>query len=258
MRLVSVLTRHSKAQHIAAALQPYDLLMCEFSDWDTDQLGSFCGQTERSMTARETAALKAMLAADLAGTDAGIGSEGSFGGGPLPGVLPWQQELVAFYDADTGRVVTGVAEGPAPLAATTVSDATALKTLLERYPAQGWMVRSRAGVRKGLLDSEQIMTLSPEWPLTLEPDWRAMMSPLRCERIRQAAENLAARLQSVCPACNSPGFWYDKVQKGLPCADCDAPTSQIRLRMARCRCGHEAHEEIRDTADPYYCEYCNP
>ncbi|TNC87671.1 MAG: hypothetical protein CSH36_14155, partial [Thalassolituus sp.] len=128
----------------------------------------------------------------------------------------------------------------------------------ERYPAQGWMVHSGAGVHKGLLDSEQIMTLSPEWPLTLEPDWRAMMSPLRCERIRQAAENLAARLQSVCPACNSPGFWYDKAQKGLPCAGCDAPTSQIRLRMARCRCGHEAYEEIRDTADPYYCEYCNP
>jgi hypothetical protein len=233
-------------------------MILEFDNWDTDQLGSFCGQTERGLTAKETVALKAMLAADLAGTDVGIGSEGSFGGGPLPGLLPWQQELVAFYDASTGRVITGMAQGPAPLAATTVSDETDLHTLLECDLGQGWMVRTGEYLHKGLRKSEQILALRPEWPLMLEPDWRAMMSPQRGERIREAAKNLADRLQSICPACDQPGFWNDMAEPGLPCAACDRPTTGIRFRISRCSCGYEEREEIFETTDPYYCEYCNP
>ena len=48
--------------------------------------------------------------------------------------------------------------GPESSAAKVV-DATALETLLERYPAQGWMVHSEAGVHKGLMDREQVGAL---------------------------------------------------------------------------------------------------
>lgn len=266
MLVASLLTRHHKGRYVAGALQACGIAVMEDDRWDTDQLGSFCGQQAREQSAPATAALKAILAADLSGTELGLGSEGSFGGGPVPGILPWQQELLALYNANTGQIITGRAQGPAPLSATAVADIQSLQQLFERYPGQGWMLRSGESVHKGLLDTEAVLRVLPEstaasgyvWPITLEPDWRAMMSPLRGVRIREAAANLAARLTSFCQACGTADFWHDHAETGLPCRDCGAPTSRVRLTKARCRCGYESVNERADWADPYYCEYCNP
>ena len=41
----------------------------------------------------------------------------------------------------------------------------------------------------------------------LENDLRAHAHPTRMEVIRLAAADLAAKLNSLCPACGTPGFW---------------------------------------------------
>ncbi|MCD8520663.1 MAG: hypothetical protein LRY72_00085 [Saccharospirillaceae bacterium] len=206
MPVAALLTRHGKGPLLAAALRPQEIGVISIAHWDTDQLGTFSGEIERPMPAPQVVRLKAILAADLSGCGLGLGSEGSFGGGPYPGLLPWQQELVALFNHDTGQCVTGVAAGPAPLGVQQLADEPALALLLSRYPGQGWIVRHAGLTCKGLTTAAQILERVSAWPLTLEPDWRAMHSPLRAQRIRAAADNLAQRLAAHCPACQRPRF----------------------------------------------------
>ena len=41
----------------------------------------------------------------LTGEQFGLGSEGSFGGGPYPGLMNWDEEVICFYDKRTGIAI---------------------------------------------------------------------------------------------------------------------------------------------------------
>lgn len=87
------------------------------------------------------------------------------------------------------------------------------------------------------------------------------MSATRMDNIRLAAEELAQKLCSPCPACDAPGFWIDKRLTGLPCKDCGAPTRVTRAEAHGClKCAHRITIERtdREYADPGRCDYCNP
>ncbi len=76
-----------------------------------------------------------------------------------------------------------------------------------------------------------------------------------------AAEDLAARLASRCPACGAPGFWLDERLAGLPCGDCGAPTREARAEVHGCvRCAQRATRgrTAPKHADPGRCDFCNP
>ena len=95
----------------------------------------------------------------------------------------------------------------------------------------------------------------------LENDARAHAHPTRMEVIRLAAEDLAMKLDSPCPACGTPGFWVVERVAGLPCADCGAPTREIRADIHGClKCAHRETRERAgvEHADPGRCDYCNP
>ena len=258
MPVAALLTRHGKGALLAPALQPLGFSVFSTDAWDTDRFGTFCGDVERPLPPAEMVRLKAILASDLSGCRYGLGSEGSFGGGPYPGILPWQQELVALYDRDTGQCITGVASGPAPLTRRTLHTAADLQNLLQQYPGQGWMLRKNEKILKGLSQEMDIMPHLTDWPAELEPDWRAMHSPLRGQRIREAAADLALRLTQCCPACQRPDFRPQQLEPGLPCAACGAPTHRILRRIARCPCGYQETTEVSGLADPFDCQYCNP
>ncbi len=76
-----------------------------------------------------------------------------------------------------------------------------------------------------------------------------------------AAEDLSAKLNSPCPSCGTPGFTVVERVAGLPCADCGAPTREIRADTYGCqKC---AYRDIRgrvgvEHANPGRCDYCNP
>jgi len=79
--------------------------------------------------------------------------------------------------------------------------------------------------------------------------------------IRLAAADLAAKLNSLCPVCGTPGFSLVERLSGLPCADCGAPTRETRAEIHGClMCDHR---EMRacvgvEHVDPSRCDYCNP
>jgi hypothetical protein len=108
-------TLHDKARDIAPALAELGLSV-RTELIDTQAYGTFDGSVERVLSPLEAAAAKAREAAAAAGTRFGLGSEGSFFVHPD---LPWcttDLELVTLVDLDTGLVVTGRHQQPAPWA----------------------------------------------------------------------------------------------------------------------------------------------
>ncbi|MFX6266155.1 DUF6671 family protein, partial [Acinetobacter baumannii] len=61
----------------------------------------------------------------------------------------------------------------------------------------------------------------------VETDMRAMYNPMRMQVIEKATENLIRKIKHVCPKCATPGFDITKINKGLPCDWCNAPTNSV-------------------------------
>ena len=94
----------------------------------------------------------------------------------------------------------------------------------------------------------------------LEVDARAHLHPTRQAVIRQAGLDLVARLRTLCPACQSPGFGLARRLPGLLCGNCGTPTAEFKSAVMACAaCGHETEERIAEAwADPAHCPECNP
>jgi hypothetical protein len=95
----------------------------------------------------------------------------------------------------------------------------------------------------------------------VESDLRAHRNPTRMARIAEAGRDLAVRLLCLCPACATPGFGVTARLGGLPCADCGAPTGELRAERWACvRCGASETRPIAgvERADPSSCPECNP
>ena len=271
-RSVALLTKHGKAGVIAPALAALDLTVVHTEDFDTDTLGTFSGEVERTLSPLECARTKAKLACTLTGLEIGLGSEGSFGGGPMPGLLNWDSELLVLHHAGMNYEIVAAAAGPVRLAPVNIASLDALEQSFSGSdPGQGWILRAGQRVIKGLEGAPAIAARLRALsqvdragrlinPVTIEPDLRAMHCPQRRAYIRQAAEQLAARLQSGCPACDAPDFWPDATEPGLPCADCGAPTRLPLAHVRRCRvCRHTVREPAAHPfADPGKCDWCNP
>jgi hypothetical protein len=65
---------------------------------ETDQLGTFTGEVERTATPGEAALRKARLGIAMTGMQLGLASEGSFGPHPALPFLAVDHELVVFID----------------------------------------------------------------------------------------------------------------------------------------------------------------
>lgn len=263
MPQVALLTQHAKAPLLSEALAPLDWQLQVVSAFDTDLLGSFAGERPRFMTAAECALRKAAIAAELAGTAIGLGSEGSFTPGPY-GLGTLNQELLCAVDLEQGWAVTAVAQQLCSARNWQLQDSAPLDGILASIPSgQLLLVKQGERIAKALPVFE-CATLVADWleqgPLTLQYDLRAHCSPERQQVIRLAAENLAKRLQVSCPACNKPGFWPEQSITGLPCADCGAPSTQAKGQRACCHsCGYQQDFLVTDSvADPACCPCCNP
>ena len=271
-RVAGLLTRHGKARMIAPALATVGLSVEATDAFDTDRLGTFSGEVERTLTPLECARRKAQLACELTGLDVGLGSEGSFGGGPMPGLVNWDTELLVLWDRVNAREIVAHAAGPVGVTSVAMESIAELEHKLARFdPAQAWLVRHPGGVVKGLRGMDAIMEqcmrvglfasgAAPAKKIMIEPDLRAMHCPERQVYIRQAAEQLAQRLQSHCPRCAAANFWLADAEQGLPCAGCGAPTALPIALIRRCQvCRYDSREPCgRESADPGDCPWCNP
>jgi hypothetical protein len=272
---IALLTRHGKERVIIPVFRDVlgAAIQLDFG-YDTDVLGTFTREIPRLLSQREAAARKARLAIERSGLPVGLGSEGAFGPDPVAGLSPWNLELLVLVDAGRGIEVTGMAQGPANFAHQACDAWTDVEAFAHAhdFPLQHLVLRPAD------VDDARIYKDIASWPalyaayrrarraaenhqVVVETDGRAFANPQRMARIGEAAQDLANRLRSCCPACAAPGFGRVERIAGLACAACGSPTSLTRAEVHGCtRCAHRTTVAVGDGsyADPTYCDDCNP
>jgi len=264
---------HQKEQVMAPLLEPGLGIQLELvASLDTDRFGTFAGEVERPAGQRETAKLKCQRALALSGLDLAIASEGSFGPHPELAFVPANVELVTLLDSRHLLEVTGQhLTTDTNFAQQTVHSWAEVARFAENagFPAHGLLARDLATgmVVKGIVNPAQLEQLAQnllakEGKFGLETDMRAIYNPTRMLAIALATRDLITRLQTACPQCGSPGFGANGQRPGLPCAWCGLPTRLPLARLCTCpKCGHRTEDLFptgATTADPAYCEFCNP
>jgi hypothetical protein len=272
---VGFLTQHGKEAVVAAALEPaLGCTVARVEGFDTDQLGTFTRDVDRAGTQWEAARTKALTAIELSGHPIGLGSEGSFDRHPLLGFVSHNRELIMLVDRDRDIEIVGIADGPSPHVHGIARTGEELDGIADRagFPTHWLVVRPNAlddpRFWKGVRDRDELRLafdwareLSDDGAVAVESDLRAHANPRRMERIAEAAQDLAQRAAVLCPVCGCPGFGRVETVRGLPCAVCWLPTAMARAHVHGCpRCEHREVHDIpgRTTADPQYCDACNP
>lgn len=274
-RRIAFLTQHGKERVVAPVLEASSGCRVErVAGYDTDLLGTFTRDIPRFGTQLEAARRKARIGMELANSPLGLASEGSFGPDPFAGLFSWNVELLIFIDNELGIEVRGVFQGPGNGAHLLAADWSSVEAFARQadFPAQQLVLRpdgeSDPRIRKGIDGWTELRAAfawaqghSASGKVFAELDLRAHAHPGRMENIRRAAEDLAVKLRSCCPACGAPGYATVERVAGLPCADCGAHTREPRAEVWGCvRCEHRDTRECTDTtaADPGRCDWCNP
>jgi Zn finger protein HypA/HybF involved in hydrogenase expression len=271
----SLLTQHGKESVICPQLfDSNGLELIHVSDYDTDKLGTFTRDIPRYGSQLDAARKKARVGMELSGLQLGIASEGAFDNDPYTGMLPWNYELVILIDDIRNLELIGFFGGQAQSASRQVSNWNELNELLSeaQFTTHQLVVRPddeyHPECRKGIKDLESLKkafdwatSLSKNGNVFIENDLRAHTNPTRMANILKATQDLSRKMNSLCPACGSPGFWITERKKGLPCSSCDSPTNLPTANIWSCvKCGHKKEELITGQlkADPSKCNYCNP
>jgi len=96
----------------------------------------------------------------------------------------------------------------------------------------------------------------------IETDMRAMYNPSRMKVIEKAVQKLAAKINSLCPQCQTPGFGITEAKKGLPCESCSFPTNSTLSHLYSCqKCNfvqEEKYPKGKMNEEAMYCNICNP
>lgn len=262
MKTAALLTKHRKSLQLAPVLYDIGIELVEIDFFDTDELGTFSGEIERTLSPRDCALEKARKAAELSGLNVGVGSEGSFGGGPVSGLMNWNQEIICLYQREPELIIYASAEGPTALRPIKAASLDELAAKMSDFQQQRWIVRCPDGILKGLSAAEVIgihQASFTSWPVELEPDLRAMNSPLRQLMIQKAALNLAERIQSKCPECDGIDFWPEDKEFGPACQLCGFPTNEVKSLISCCKsCGYVESKTLNETGNERFCDQCNP
>jgi hypothetical protein len=270
-----VTTKHFKTALLQPAFTEFLEMRLVELPLDTDQLGTFSGEIERTAPPLETAIVKAKLGLNESGARFGIASEGSIGSDVA---LPWVQadyEVLAFVDSESDLVITEAFHSREIIAASkTLRADDDIAEFLSRadFPHHG-LIAQAVGSRepffiKGINTAlklevalQKCAAQSPTAEIKLESDFRAMHSPSRQANIRNLARKLAARIAALCPDCSTPGWGVVDYEKGVTCIECGEknPAAIAREILGCARCDHKAPGgTIRESLDPAQCVFCNP
>ena len=271
----ALLTQHGKESVIGPELLSSNgLEIIHVNGYDTDKLGSFTRDIPRYGSQLDAARKKARIGMELSKLPIGIASEGAFSNDPYTGLLPWNYELVILIDDTRNVEITGFYGGEAQSASKQVSNRDELDEFLSdaQFPSHQLVIRPddeyHAQCRKGICDLASLKDaydwakdLSKSGRVFVEKDLRAHTNPTRMANILKATQDLAKKLSSLCPQCESPGYSINGSKKGLPCSHCGSPTNLAVSNIWSCgKCGHKHEEPIANqtAADPSRCNYCNP
>lgn len=272
---IAFLTQHGKDELLRTAFK--ETLGCELvraTGYDTDLLGTFTRDVQRPGSQLAAARFKAQKSVELSGLPIGIGSEGAFGADPVGGIIPWNTEVIVWYDSVRKYEIVGVSQGAGGGFQATIESEDQLLEFSTRadFPSHGLVLRPddsfNPNIYKGFIDQTKlieafkfVLSMSKTGKIFVEVDLRAHMNPSRQQMILNAAEDLIEKLKSSCPDCDESGFWEKERITGLPCALCSRPTRLPKAKVWKCDvCGYSEPRGTSDMdrADPSRCDFCNP
>lgn len=268
-------TKHQKLSLIAPSMLEHAGLRVSAIEVDTDQLGTFSGERQRVGSALETAIQKARLGLAETGQVLGIASEGSIGPDPQNPFLVSDIEIVVLVDAERNLTIFDSHRSFDIVAATkTVQPGDDLTEFLLKidFPNQGLIAKVGnepiTEIVKGIASLEELERAiwklakeSGDLPVMIETDFRAHQSPTRRKNIEIAAEKLARRLATECPACKAAGFGMIRYAYGLNCNGCGQRNEGAVSKELLCcvSCEHqESGDVIQASLSPDRCDWCNP
>lgn len=266
---IAFLTCHRKETVVAPILEKQGFALRLASGFDTDALGTFSGETPRTLTQAQTALKKAQLATELTQSRFGLGSEGSFGPHPQVYLLPWNLEVLALWDRLNEHAVYAIfGTSETNYAAEKVNALEHAMAFAEKaeFPTHGLIMGTPADsyFTKGIVDKDEfqdrvigaLQTSSSVW---LETDMRAHMNPSRMRTIEHTAEKLSSLLGSYCPQCQLPGYGLTEMVKGAPCEICATPTRIPSAEKWQClKCNFTELYPLNEVAPAKNCDLCNP
>lgn len=266
---IVLLSCHGKETAVAPALSKHGYLVQTYTDFDTDSLGTFTGEKDRELSQAQTALRKAQLACELTGKRFGLGSEGSFGPHPQAFLLPWNIEVLAFWDSQHAHAIYAIhGSAHTNFASEKISSLNAGFEFAEKigFPSHALILGTPSDrfFTKGLKQLSEFKrllenALQETRDVWLETDMRAHMNPSRMQTISQAAEKLAVLLGSDCPQCKLPGYGLSELIKGAPCQECHTPTRIPKAEKWSCnKCDFSELHPLSSLAPAASCDRCNP
>lgn len=274
-RRLYIATKHKKEEVIQPIFESSFGLSCFVPEkFDSDELGTFSGEIERTLSPLDAAREKCKRVANTYKADLVIASEGSFGPHPEVGFIPLEEELLLLVDFKNSLEVKIIERSVKTNFAS--AEVNSENELLEfatnvGFPSHGLILKSRIAGKdkffKGIINQRRLLNCfkiikKQTNSVTIETDMRAMYNPTRMEVIKQAAFKLAEKVKTCCPNCSTPGFGAERSIAGLKCAQCSLPTRSTKAHVYQCqKCNHE--EEVnfvgdKETEDPTFCDFCNP
>jgi hypothetical protein len=274
-RTLVIATKHEKEQVLKPLFEEALGVTCILADGlDTDVLGTFTGEVERTLDPLQTARRKCELAMELTGADLALASEGSFGAHPTAFFLPANEEWLLFFDRKNQlEIHARHLSLETNFAGVEITSLQALGAFAEKalFPSHGLILRnqkeSALEIHKGITEHSLLVELGEQLlkkygTAYVETDMRAHLNPSRMKVIGETAQKLLEKICSCCPACSLPGFAVVSSQPGLPCSWCGTPTRSILSHTKTCtHCGHSEelfHPFGKTAEDPMYCDRCNP
>jgi hypothetical protein len=273
-RKLAIATMHHKEQVIAPLFESIGFDIVVEAPINTDVLGTFSGEVERTLSPLDAAIAKCKLAIEQTGISCAVASEGSFGPHPQYYWLASNEELVVFVDIQSDiQLWAKVLTTETNFAAATCNTIQQVQDFCEQvqFPSHGIIVKKSkedfSEIKKGVQSGEDLFLITNDWidkygSVYLETDMRAMHNPTRMHTIEQATQKLIEKYNSKCPQCTFPGFEVSEVIRGLPCAACGLPTSSAMAYVYNCKkCNYTQQKKYPKgikLSNPQFCAVCNP
>lgn len=267
-----VASLHDKASAIGPSFKKVLGFEVETAAIDTDRLGTFTGEIERTLSPFDCVKEKCRLGLEYRQAKYGVASEATFGPHPEIPFLSSHHEILFFMDLERQFELN-----VSTISLETNFNKKRISTLEElnefseaaKFPSHALILKSEGEgpLFKGIIDHktliesfEKAKAISKEKNVWVETDMRAHLNPSRMNVIARLADELANRLNTLCPGCETPGFGVIKREGGLECLECGAPTPLIAKKILGCpKCEHKKEVPIQsDRADPQFCMFCNP
>lgn len=273
---ILILTKHKKEKAMIELLKNAiggDIKV--YDKFDTDKLGTFSREVSRISSQKYTARKKIRIGIKKCKeADVIISSEGSFTSHP-DAPIPWNIELVMFYDVNKKMEVYGYYAGP---------ETNHAHVLIENYeevlkfanevgfPSHHLIMRPDSEKSKHIIKEikdtlklkeafDDCVLKSKKGKIFIETDMRAYANPTRMKNIEKATKNLIDNILNFCPNCQEPGFVITEVIRGLPCSQCGFPSDFPLEYVYSCwKCNNKLAKENKEatTVNPMYCHNCNP